>query len=356
MSRRSILHLRLGGGRGRREKEPLNDALADFCRRTTPVWEPGPAGAYLDISGTSRLYGNGLDGAALVSGLARQHGFVRSAGTGPTRLSARLASWYAARAGGGVLSIRHDQVSSFLRPVPVRFLTGGSPVIYRLRQLGVRTLGDLQVVPRNLLRSVFGGAGVALADEAWGRESAITCGWGRDDKAAGPILVAGVRLPRPVSRETVVSALLRGLAVRALTRCPGGPVSRGRWRLTAFWPENVTGQSTVRGAEDRGLNCWLALVDLLWNRLPERRKGVLGLELAAGPPESAAMRQGELYPVDVADRRLAEAVRRARTVSEAGLGLACEDQLRRLGAVWYGEGEDPRPGGRGLVDGGRSSR
>jgi hypothetical protein len=93
--------------------------------------------------------------------------------------------------------------------------------------------------------------------------------------------------------------------------------------------------------EERGLNCWLALVDQLWKRLPDRRKGVLGLELAAGPLESSVARQGELFPADMADRRLADAVRRARTISEVGLGLACDGLLREPGAVWYGEEQGP---------------
>ena len=112
MSPRSILHLRLGkfaekwGSSG---GSTANEGpLADFCRQTTPHWEINTSGVFLDLSGTVRLYGAGLDGAVHVSRMAFGVGQVLAAGEAPTRLSARLASWYAARAGGGVLAIRPD--------------------------------------------------------------------------------------------------------------------------------------------------------------------------------------------------------------------------------------------------------
>lgn len=362
LSTRSILHLRLGkyGNEwGSSGGETAGEGpLADFCRRTTPHFEVHAGGAFLDLSGTVRLYGPGLDGAAHVSSLASNVGPVQAAGEAPTRLSARLASWYAARFGGGILAVRPDQVAAFLRPVPVRFLPGRKSIIDRLRQLGVRSLGDLQVIPRDLLRSVFGEAGGGMVEEAWGRE------WpppglredGSPSYSSRFTLVAGVRLRCPLSEESVVTSLLRGLAVRALTQCPGGPVSRGRWRLTVFWPEGKSAHSSLKGGTHPGWNSWVGLLDLLWSRLQQRRKGLLGLELAAGPLGLPPLAQGHLFPADVSDRRLAEAVRLARHLSCKGLGTASEELSRARGAVWYGPGEGLAKGGRGLVDGGRSER
>jgi len=338
MAARSILHLRLAGPDSGGMDGAGTGSLAEFCRRTSPVWELTPGGAYLDLTGTERLYGRGADGAAHVSRLARDTGGVLAAGAAPTRLAAELASLTAARAGGGVLSIVPAHVAVFLQPFPVDFLPGRRYVVNRLRRLGVTTLGDLQVVPRTLLRSVFGEGGPRLADEAWGRAT----GFPAHDKRSvtgNPTdlgLVAGVRLVRPVSSERMRSALCRGLAVRALILCPGGPASRGRWRLTAEWAEGRQDSSSVRGPESPGWKSWLHLLELLWKRLPFRRQGLLRVELRAESPGGFSSRQGNLFPADEADCRLAEVLRRVRRGSGTRLGPACEDLLVSRGAVWYG--------------------
>ncbi|MEN8007384.1 MAG: hypothetical protein ABFS42_10240 [Candidatus Krumholzibacteriota bacterium] len=349
MALRSILHLRLIGP-GSEDAQAKSGALAELCRRTTPAWVMKPHGAYLDLTGTERLYGRGLDGLEHVSRLARDVGGIRAAGAGPSRLAARLASLTAARAGGGLFSVAPGMAAVFLQAFPVDFLAAPASVSGRLQKLGVRTLGDLQVVPPALLKTVFGAGGPRLTREAWGWSPGLV------EREAGarregslPLeLVVGVGLSRPVSSAAVGSALRRGLAVRALTRCPRGPASRGNWRLTGFWPEGRRASVTVRGAAHPGWKSWLGLLDLLWRRLPHRRKGLVGLELRAQSSVAVQPAQGNLFPEDEADCRLAEAMRRVRLASGAPLGTACEDLLSAWGAVWYGPGGDRPKSGQGF--------
>ncbi len=341
MAPRSILHLRFFGPDSE-EPDEKSGALAELCRRTTPAWVLKPHGAYLDLTGTDRLYGRGLDGLEHISRLAGAVGGIRATGAGPTRLAARLASLTAARAGGGLFSVASGMAPVFLQAFPVDFLPVSLSVTRRLHQLGVRTLGDLQVVSPALLNAIFGESGRSLAREAWGRSTEST-GKGKGkvgSDSSGLELVVGVGLSRPVCSSPVGAALRRGLAVRALTRCPGGPASRGRWRLNGFWAESGRGSSTVQGPGNPGWKSWLGLVELLWRRLPHRRKGLVGLELRAQPPEAAFSPQGNLFPDDEADCRLAEAMRRARLASGSRFGPACEDLLSAWGAVWYGPGGD----------------
>ena len=349
MAPRSILHLRFFGPDSG-EPDEKSGALAELCRRTTPAWVLKPHGAYLDLTGTERLYGRGLDGLEHISRLAVEVGGIRATGAGPTRLAARLASLTAVRAGGGLFSIAPGMASVFLQAFPVDFLPASPSVTRRLHQLGVRTLGDLQVVPPVLLNSIFGESGRRLAREAWGKPSELT---GKESGSRGghsfPLeLVVGVGLSRPVSSLPVGAALRRGLAVRALTRCPGGPASRGNWRLTGFWPESRRGSSTVPGPAHPGWKSWLGLVELLWRRLPHRRKGLVGLELRAQPSGAAFSAQGNLFPDDEADCRLAEVMRRVRLTTCPRLGPACEDLLSAWGAVWYGPGADGPKYGQGF--------
>jgi hypothetical protein len=356
MTPRSILHLRLAGSdshpgwkpnRGRGAKFPT---LADFCRRTTPVWELSSQGAFLDLTGTERLYGRGLDGAVQVSRMARDTGGALSAGAAPTKLAAELASMTAARAGGGVLAVVPEKVTVFLQPFPVDFLPERPSVIGRLRQLGVRTFGDLQVIPRSLLRSVFGSGGSRLAEEARGRGHGFSADAGglAAGEAAALELVVGVKLNRPVTCGPLVSALLRGLAVRALTGYPAGLGSRGCWHLTTRGAEGTRDASFVRGDMPSGWTAWFGLLELLWKRLPYRRQGLVGIELhveAGGPPTPC--RQDSLFPPDEADRRLAKVLRRSRREHRLRLGPGSEELLASLGAKWYGPGagiSKPEPG------------
>jgi hypothetical protein len=346
----SILHLRLMGTDSDEPGNGGSEALAEFCRLTTPTWELTPRGVYLDLTGTERLYGHGVDGAAHVSRLARETGGVRASGSAPTRLAAGLASLIAARTGGGVFAVIPSQVSVFLQSFPVNFLPGRKSVVNRLQQLGVRTFGDLQVVPRTLLRSVFGDDGPLLADEAWGRSTGFPILHRKSSKGglANLDLVVGVRLGRPVSSKRLSTALCRGLAVRALTHCPGGPSSRGRWRLTALWAEGHHDSSSMRGPETAGWKSWLGLVEILWRRLPYRRQGLLGVELSAESSTSWPSRQESLFPEDASDRRLAEVMGRVRRKSHTRLGPACENLLDSRGATWYGPGDGMSKPGQGF--------
>lgn len=350
MTLRSVLHLRLlEGNRNAFETSPAN-SLADFCRRTTPHWELSSRGVFLDLTGTDRLYGRGIDGATLVSRLAlddlgsnllpEDNREPLAAGTGPTRLAAELASLIAARFGGGVLAVIPEQVSAFLQPFPVGFLPARRSVVNRLRQLGVRTLGDLQVVPRNLLGSVFGSDGRRLADEALGFGTGVVSENNKasSDSSSGLELVVGVRLPRPVSCDRLVTALCRGMAVRALACCPGSPASRGRWRLTARWADGSRDSVTAAGPRTPGWQSWHGLVDQLWNKMPPRRQGLLGADLRAEAPGKVPPRQGSLFAACEADGRLEDVLRLSGKQSTARLGPASEGLLVARGAIWYGPG------------------
>lgn len=352
MAHSSILHLRLTPSAMEQQQDPESGTLAALCRSTTPAWDWAPQGVFLDMTGTDRLYGRGIDGAAHIGRLAWESGDLLAAGTAPTRLAAKLASLTAARAGGGVLAIFQDQIAAFLQPFPVRFLPGKRSVINRLHHLGVRSLGDLQRVPRSLLLSVFGEDGCRLADEAHGRSVGMgdSGSRSRPGMARGLELVAGVQLVRPVNSVAVSSALRRGLAVRALTLYPGGPSSGGRWSLIAVWPEGLRDSVSAHGPDDRGWKSWLGFLELLWKRLPVRRKGLLSLELRAGHSAVVRPPQGSLFPGDENDVRLAQAMRRSRLEAGSGLGPACEDLPAARCATWYGPGEVISKPGQGLVD------
>jgi hypothetical protein len=335
--------------------EPGQPSLLEFCRATTPIWELTRDGALLDVSGTERLYGPGLDGAEQLCRLARGNESDDSwvGGMAPTVLAARLASRLAARFGPGVLAVGPGNVETFLARFPVTWLPARTNEIARLQELGVRTFGDLQVVPRPLLKAVFGDRGPTLADEAAGRRGRPLRGSeGKDrETASGLELVAGVRLSRPLASRSGLVALRKGLALRALALHPDEGNRRGTWRLSALRPGGGRDTAYARGPGGAGWTVWTGLLDLLWDRLPHRRTGLMGAELHATPRRSGGPHQGSLFPEDQKDRRLALALAGIRRSGPGGVAVAGEELLVSWGARWYGPGEDISRKGRGLVDG-----
>jgi len=80
------------------------------------------------------------------------------------------------------------------------------------------------------------------------------------------------------------------------------------------------------------------MVDMLWNRLPQRRQGLLAVELRAESSGSVLPRQGSLFASHEADGRLADVLRLSGKQTAARLGPASESLLVSRGAVWYGPG------------------
>lgn len=98
-----------------------------------------------------------------------------SVGIGPNRLVAKMAS--VAAKPDGLVAVTNEQIVAFLHPLPVERLVGVGPATAaRLRQLGVRTVGDLAAVSSASLRASFGPrAGAVLAALAAGRD--VRRGW-----------------------------------------------------------------------------------------------------------------------------------------------------------------------------------
>ncbi|MDQ6946998.1 MAG: DNA polymerase IV, partial [Actinomycetota bacterium] len=137
--------------------------------------------AFLDVSGASGLFGDGL----AIGHLIRQQvnaelGLSASVGVAATKFLAKLASEAAKpRAsltgvilGAGVVVVEPGEELAFLHPMPVEALWGVGPVTSsRLRGLGVTTVGQLAAVPVGTLeRSLGSASGRHLHELAWARD------------------------------------------------------------------------------------------------------------------------------------------------------------------------------------------
>jgi DNA polymerase-4 len=137
--------------------------------------------AFLDVSGATRLFGDGPGIAATIR--TRVHdevGLWSSVGVATSKLMAKLASEAAkptpsrsgAIPGAGVVVVPPGEELAFLHPRPVRSLWGVGPATFaRLERFGVVTVGDLAAVPVDTLTTALGPSlGRHLHDLAWARD------------------------------------------------------------------------------------------------------------------------------------------------------------------------------------------
>jgi len=140
--------------------------------------------AFLDVSGARRLWGPAADiAAAIRTRVLAETGLWCSVGVAPSKFLAKLASEAAKpRAGppgspptpgSGVKEVAPDEELAFLHPLPVEALWGVGPATRRrLDRFGVRTVGDLAVLPEVTLVGALGEShGRHLHALAWARDN-----------------------------------------------------------------------------------------------------------------------------------------------------------------------------------------
>jgi DNA polymerase-4 len=126
--------------------------------------------AYVDITGSLRLFGSGMAIAMkLKRDIRDRTALPASVGIAPNKLVAKIASDEAKP--DGILQVPRGAERDFLAPLPVSKLPGvGARTHDTLEQLGVRTIGHLAQLPVQALTRVFGRSGYALRRRAQGAD------------------------------------------------------------------------------------------------------------------------------------------------------------------------------------------
>lgn len=126
--------------------------------------------AFLDVTGTERLFGSPLRLAQTIKRRIREAvGLTASAGVAPNKFLAKLASDL--EKPDGLVEVRPGEEASFLHPLAVERLWGvGRVTAGELRRMGIKTTGQLARVPVSLLERRFGKIGSHLHELAWGRD------------------------------------------------------------------------------------------------------------------------------------------------------------------------------------------
>jgi DNA polymerase-4 len=160
----------------------VSGQVRGIFERYTPLVEPLALDeAFLDVSGATRLFGEGTEIAGRIrADVADELELGCSVGVATNKFLAKLASVAAKpRAtpervlpGAGVVEVEPGHELEFLHPLPVSRLWGVGPVtLERLERLGIRTVGELARLDERTLRHALGASQSAhLAALAWGRD------------------------------------------------------------------------------------------------------------------------------------------------------------------------------------------
>jgi DNA polymerase-4 len=141
--------------------------LADF----TPLLEPLSIDeAFLDVTGTERLHGDGAAVARTIkSRITTALRLTASVGVGSNKFVAKVASDL--RKPDGLVVVAPGTEADFLAPLPVSRLWGvGRVTGAGLEAMGVSTIGQLAAVQAAYLAARFGESGRALHDLSLGRD------------------------------------------------------------------------------------------------------------------------------------------------------------------------------------------
>jgi len=156
--------------------EPLylraSRAIFKVLEAFSPVIEPSGHGhAYLDITGTNRLFGPPRDTACRAQKeIRRQLHLDTSLGVASNKMVSKIASDVTRPS--GLQDVPHGNEPSFLSPLPVRLLPGIGPQTEgQLEDLNIRIIRDVAVMKPEHLVLAFGRLGFVLHQRALGIDS-----------------------------------------------------------------------------------------------------------------------------------------------------------------------------------------
>ena len=163
-------------------------AVNDIYARYTDMIEPfGIDESWLDVTASRKLFGDGVEIAERIRREVREEiGITISVGVSFNKVFAKLGSDY--KKPDATTVILREDVERIVYPLPVSdLLFVGQKTADQLKIMGIKTIGDLSRVPRDVLIARFGKYGDQLYKNANGLDDSpvIRIGEGDDQKSIG---------------------------------------------------------------------------------------------------------------------------------------------------------------------------
>jgi DNA polymerase IV len=149
----------------------ISRQIREIFLSMTPLVEPLSLDeAFLDVRGCEGLFGTAPDMARRIKDCIRaETNLIASVGVAPNKFLAKLASDYGKP--DGLVVVPAENVTDFLTPLPVGRVWGvGAKAEKRLHALGIRTIGQLAVLPEQAALDNFGEVGRHIWQLAHGQD------------------------------------------------------------------------------------------------------------------------------------------------------------------------------------------
>jgi DNA polymerase IV len=318
---------------GRRYQQASREVMA-ILRRFTPQVEPISIDeAFLDVTGSVPLFGEGpMIAASIKSAIRDEVGLTASVGVATTKLIAKIASDL--RKPDGLVVVSPGEEAAFLAPLPISRLWGvGEKTATVLAEYGVKTIGDLAELSPDLLVRRFGKHGASLATRALGMDDAPVHE-GDPAKSVGHETTFDVDTSDPEVIERTLLALSDGVAGRLRSAGVRASTITVKVRDSSF--RTVTRQRTLSEPADLTEPIFRAALELARPQVRGIRVRLLGVSASnLGEREQMALfaeddprRRRAIEAADAVRRRFgSKAVTRGRLVG-AGLPAPFERDPR----------------------------
>jgi DNA polymerase-4 len=274
--------------------------FAIFGRYTDRIEPLSVDEAFLDVTGCERLFGPAAGIAAEIRKTVWEEiGLTISAGVAANKFLAKLGSEQAKPDG---LFIVPDPPESFLLPLPLGRLWGVGPVMLKtLENQGLRTVGDLRRLSREILRKRFGTIGDHLYYLARGEDNRAVETFseaksiGHEDTFARDLW----------DRQEMQRALL-DLAERVAARLRQRGLSGGCLTLKVKYADfnTVTRSRTLNQGINHAMDIYHLAVELL-DRTAAGQRAVRLLGISLGNLRSQGEGQAELFGMETRQRQTA---------------------------------------------------
>ena len=306
---------------GRKYQQASREVMA-ILRRYTPLVQPISIDeAFLDVTGSRQLFGDGETIARAIKQAVRAEvGLTASVGVATTKLVAKIGSDL--RKPDGLVVVPPGEEASFLAPLPISRLWGvGEKTALALRDFGVVTIGDLAALPPAAMERRFGKHGAALVARAHGIH-ADPVATGDPAKSIGHEHTFGADTSEHEKIERTVLGMADGVAWRLRSAGLKAATITLKLRDTSF--VTITRQTTLDTPADLTEPIYEAALGLLHKELHGQRIRLVGVtasnfrereQLALFVPADDPKRHQAAAAMDTIRRKYGEkAVTRGRLV------------------------------------------
>jgi DNA polymerase-4 len=291
-----------------------NAAIEKIVSRYAPAFQNDTRGNwYLDITGTSGLFGVPVDCASRVlKEILADTGLCPATAAAGNKLTGKVATRTIRPA--GLIHIRQGDEASFLARQDIRLLPGLGPSLLRtIAAAGFREIGELAALGDGETLALFGKKGLLLRDTARGMDDSRVL-HGGDGNGPGPI-ERRLDFAEDVIEFEVIRGTLAYLAENAGIAMRREKLGAMKLSLIAAYADSVTAQGEEREKRllvlDREIG---EAAERMYKRIVNRRIRIRGLPLTLEDLRPLGWEPDLFVPEgDVRQRRIQEAVDTMKT-------------------------------------------